>query len=102
MSSRAEPETNLAIGAEARELLARLAAKSGCTPSAVLDSAIREKAQREQVMLPVAEGSGAEAESAASSPLNGAPPIDLRPLAARAAGGDSRAEQEMQRIIKDL
>src|SRR5436190_1754337 len=52
MSSDAPPKqkTRLAVSAEARQLLARMAEQSGVTPSAVLEQAIREKAQRESMM----------------------------------------------------
>ena len=38
----ASPATSPSIGAEARQLLSRLAEKLGLSPSAVLESAIRE------------------------------------------------------------
>jgi hypothetical protein len=93
----------VAISAEAQQLLALMAARSGISSSAALESAIREKAQREKVTLPgPAGGNGAEAEPTAGIAVGGAAPIDLRPLAARAAAGDASAAAEIQRIIAEL
>jgi hypothetical protein len=96
-------KTSLALSAEAQQLLALMAARSGISPSAALESAIREKAQREKVILlaPV-EGNGADAEPEAERAVGRTTPIDLRPLAARAAAGDASAAAEIQRIIAEL
>jgi hypothetical protein len=98
-----EPIGGLFIGVEARQLLALMAEKSGSSPSAVLESAIREKAQRERVTSPGQSiGNGSEAESLAGSAVVGSTPLDLRPLAARAVAGDTGAREEMGRIIAQL
>src|SRR5207248_842822 len=74
MSSKTapEPEVSPAIGAEARQLLTLMAEKSGRSPTAVLESAIREKAERERVTLPgQAAQNGAEAVPTASNAVSG-------------------------------
>jgi hypothetical protein len=105
MPKKAAPKsmTDLSIGAEARQLLALLAEKSGSSPSAVLESAIRDKAMREKVTLPEQEiGNGTNVVLSDASAANRSAPIDLRPLAARAAAGDETATEEMKRIIAEL
>ncbi|MGI8549582.1 MAG: hypothetical protein ACR2PL_02125 [Dehalococcoidia bacterium] len=98
-----EPTGSLSIGPEAQQLLALLAEKSGSSPSAVLESAIREKAQRERVTSPGQPiGNGTEAESLAGSAIVGSIPLDLRLLAARAVDGDTGARGEMGRVIAQL
>jgi hypothetical protein len=98
-----KPDTSLSLGAQARQLLALLAEKSGMSPSAVLESAIREKAQREQVRTPGQTfGNGTEAEPAATFAPSTSVPLDLRPLAARAVAGDTAATEELRQIITDL
>lgn len=98
-----EQTTNIAISAETQQLLLRIAERSGTNLATALEDAIREKALREQVTLPGPESeNGIEAEPGAPDAVDGAAPIDLRPLAARAAAGDASASAEIQRIVAEL
>jgi hypothetical protein len=88
-------KTSLAISDESRQLLAIMSEKSGISQSAVLELAIRERAQREKISL-------LEDAPAAAATERGLPQGALRQLAEQARAGDEAAAEEMRRVIAGL
>jgi predicted transcriptional regulator len=81
MPRKAAPKqtTSVAISAEARQLLALMAEKSGISPSAMLEMAIRERADREKVIVTDdTAANGARAQSSGTPPQPEQPDADWR------------------------
>jgi hypothetical protein len=96
-------KTSVALSAEARQLLALMATKSGISQSAVLELAIREKAKREKVAL----NSGGLASHAVTPDRQEAARERFRELVAKARAGftdltPEEIEREVQRAVAEV